>query len=159
MVEKFKIDIPQEKISKINDKVKNYPWNLISELPNWEHGTNLNYLKEICDYWIKDFDWKIYERKINNFQNFKTKVDNIDIHFIKEEGSGSNPKTLLLMHGWPGSVFEFMKIINQLAHPEKYGGNIDEGMTVIAPSLPGFGFSGPPNKPYVQEKLLKYLIS
>ena len=140
MIEKFKIDIPQEKISKINDKVKNYPWNLIKELPNWEHGTNLTYLKEICNYWVEEFDWKLYEKKINDFQNFKTKVDEIDIHFIREEGSGSNPKTLLLMHGWPGSVFEFIKIINQLAHPEKYGGDKEERMTVIDPSLPGFGF-------------------
>ena len=157
MIEKFKIDIPQEKISKINDKIKNYPWNLITELPNWDHGTNLAYLKEICDYWIKDFDWKIYEKKINSFQNFKTKVDKIDIHFIKEEGSGSNPKTLLLMHGWPGSVFEFTEIINQLAHPENYGGSKEEGMTVIAPSLPGFGFSQPPIKPYGPRKIAEVL--
>jgi hypothetical protein len=156
MIEKFKIDIPKEKISKIYDKVKNYPWNLISDLPNWEHGTNLAYLKEICNYWINDFDWEIYEKKINSFQNFKTKVDGIDIHFIKEEGSGFNPKTLLLMHGWPGSFFEFIEIINQLAHPENYGGNKEEGMTVIAPSLPGFGFSGSPSKHMVQEKLPKY---
>ncbi len=157
MIEKFKIDIPQEKISKINDKVKNYPWNLITNLPNWEYGTNLTYLKEICNYWITDFEWKICEKKINSFQNFKTKVDKIDIHFIKEEGSGSNPKPLLLMHGWPGSIFEFIEIINQLAHPERYGGNKEEGMTVIAPSLPGFGFSASPSKPIGPRKIAEVL--
>ena len=156
MIEKFEINIPEEKILKINDKVKNYPWNLISNLPNWEHGTNLIYLKEICNYWTKNFDWKIYEKKINSFQNFKTKVNNIDIHFIKEEGSGFNPKTLLLMHGWPSSVFEFIEIINQLAHPEKYGGNKEDGVTVIAPSLPGFGFSGHQSNHLDPEKLLKF---
>ena len=157
MIENFKIDIPNDKISKITEKIKNYPWNLISDLPNWEHGTNLSYLKEICNYWIKNYNWKIYEKKINSFKNFKTKVDEMDIHFIKEVGSGTNPKTLLLMHGWPGSVFEFIEIIDQLAHPEKYGGNKEESMTVIAPSLPGFGFSSAPNKPYGPRKIAKIL--
>ena len=157
MIEKFKIDIPEEKISKIKDKVKNYPWKLISDLPSWEHGTNLSYLKEICNYWIKEFNWKVFEKKINSFQNFKTNVDGIDIHFIKEEGSGSNSKTLLLMHGWPGSVIEFIEIINQLAHPENYGGNKEDGMTVIVPSLPGFGFSSAPSKPYGPRKIAKVL--
>ena len=153
MIEKFEIDIPAEKISKIRDKVKDYPWDLIPDLPDWKHGTNLSYLKEICNYWIKDFNWKAQEEKINSFQNFKTKVDGLDIHFIKEKGSGSNPKTLLLMHGWPGSVIEFMKIIDQLAHPEKYNGKKEDGVTVIAPSLPGFGFSGSPKKPYGPRKI------
>ncbi len=157
MIEKFEIDIPGEKISKIRDKVKDYPWDLIPDLPSWEHGTNLSYLKEICNYWIKDFDWKVQEKKINSFKNFKTKVDKIDIHFIKEEGSGHNPKTLLLMHGWPGSVFEFIEIIDQLAHPEKYGGNKEEGLTVIVPSLPGFGFSGSTRKPYGPRKIAEVL--
>ena len=157
MIEKFKIDIPREKVSKIKEKVKNYPWNLIPNLPDWKHGTNLPYLKEICDYWIKDFNWSLYEKKINNFQNFKTHVDGINIHFIKEEGSGSNPKNLLLIHGWPGSVIEFIKIINQLAHPENYGGNKEDGVTVIAPSLPGFGFSESPNEPYGPRKIAEIL--
>ena len=92
MIEKFKIDIPEEKISKIKDKVKNYPWNSIPNLLGWEHGTNFSYLKEICDYWTTQFNWKVFEKKINSFKNFKTKVDGINIHFIREEGSGSNPK-------------------------------------------------------------------
>ena len=157
MIEKFKIDIPEEKISKIKDKVKNYPWNSISNLPDWEHGTNFSYLKEICDYWTTQFNWKVFEKKINSFKNFKTKVDGISIHFIREEGSGSNPKNLLLMHGWPGSIIEFIEIIDQLAHPENYGGNKEDGMTVIAPSLPGFGFSEAPSKPCGPRKIAEIL--
>ena len=157
MIDKFEVKIPEEKISSIKDKIKNYPWDTITNLSNWEHGTNLSYLRKLCDYWIKDFNWKIYEKKINNFENFKTNVDNIDIHFIKEDGSGSNPKTLLLMHGWPGSIIEFIEIINQLAHPEEFGGNKEDGMTIIAPSLPGFGFSGAPNKPYGPRKIAEVM--
>ena len=81
----------------------------------------------------------------------------MDIHFILEEGSGTNPKPLLLMHGWPGSIIEFTEIINKLAHPEKFGGEAEEGLTVIAPSLPGFGFSDSPNKPIGPRKIAEML--
>ena len=157
MIEKFKIDIPTKKISDIKAKIKNYPWNKISNLSKWNHGTNLSYLKELCNFWVNSFDWKKHENIINDFSNFKNKVDGIKIHFIKEEGSGSNPKPLLLMHGWPGSIIEFTEIINQLAHPENYGGNAEEGMTVIVPSLPGFGFSDAPKEPIGPRKIAEVL--
>ena len=157
MIEKFKINIQEQKISSIYQKVKEYNWDVIANLQDWEHGTNKDYLKELCKYWINKYDWKKNEKILNNFLNFKTKVDDIDIHFIKESGSGKNPKTLLLMHGWPGSVFEFFNIIDQLAHPEKYGGSKEDGLTIIAPSLPGFGFSSAPKKPYGPRKIAKIL--
>ena len=121
-IKKFRINIEEQKISKIYQKVAEYDWSIVANLEDWKHGTNKNYLKELCSYWVEKYDWRKYEKVLNNFSNFKTKVDDINIHFIKEIGSGSNPNTLLLMHGWPGSVFEFYKIIDQLAHPEKYGG-------------------------------------
>ena len=157
MIEKFNINIPDKKILDIYTKVKNYPWKSISNLQNWDHGTNYLYLKELCDYWVKEFDWKKHEDIINSFSNFKTQVDGINIHFIKEKGSGSNPKSLLLMHGWPGSIIEFTEIINQLAHPENFGGDAEDGLTIIAPSLPGFGFSDPPLKPMGPRKMAKVL--
>jgi microsomal epoxide hydrolase len=81
------------------------------------------------------------------------KVDGIDIHFIHEVGSGSSPKPLIISHGWPGSIVEFMKIIEPLAHPERFGGNVEDAFTVVAPSLPGFGFSGRPPRPYGPRKM------
>jgi len=99
MIKPFKIDIPDKELQEIYTKVKNYPWH---EMPNdggWNYGTNLNYMKEVANYWVKDFDWRKHEKEINKFSNFKTNVDNIDIHFIHEKGSGSNPTPLLLMHG------------------------------------------------------------
>ena len=157
MIEEFKINIQEKKISNIYRKIKEYNWDVIPNLNDWEHGTNKDYLKELCNYWVGKYDWIKYERILNNFSNCKTKVDDIDIHFIKELGSGNNPKTLLLMHGWPGSVFEFFNIIDQLAHPEKYGGSKEDGLTVIAPSLPGFGFSSAPKKPYGPRKMAEIL--
>ena len=157
MIKKFKINIAESKIYRIYQKVIEYDWNIIVNLDDWNQGTNKVYLKELCNYWVDKYDWRKYEKVLNNFSNFKTKVDDINIHFIKEIGSGSNPKTLLLMHGWPGSVFEFYKIIDQLAHPEKYGGLKEEGLTVIAPSLPGFGFSDSPKKPMGPRRIAEVL--
>ena len=103
MIKEFNINISEEQISNIKSKIDSYPWSSIENMEGWTHGTNKKYLKELCDYWVSEFDWKKHENLINSFLNYKTKVDGIDIHFIKEQGSGENPKTLLLMHGWPGS--------------------------------------------------------
>ena len=157
MIKKFSINISDKKLKRINQKILDYPWNVMPNLHGWKHGTNKSYLKKLCNYWVKKFNWKRFEKKINKFSNFKTKVNGLNIHFIKEEGSATYPKPLLLIHGWPGSIIEFLKIIDQLAHPEKYGGNKEEGLTVIVPSLPGYGFSDAPKKPFGPRKIAKVL--
>jgi microsomal epoxide hydrolase len=153
MIRPFKINISNKIIKDINKKVVEYPWHEMPDNGGWTYGTNLEYMKEISQYWVKKFNWKSVEEKINKFQNFKSNIDGIDIHFIKEKGSGSNPKPLLLSHGWPGSIIEFLHIIDQLAHPEKFGGKEEDAFDVIVPSLPGFGFSGRPSKPIGPRKM------
>ena len=153
MVKPFKVDISDQIIKNIYDKVKKYPWH---EMPNdggWEYGANLDYMKEISKYWVSEFDWRKYEREINKFPNFITKVDDIDIHFIHEKGSGSKPMPLLISHGWPGTIVEFLHIIEKLAHPERFDGKEEDAFDVIAPSLPGFGFSGRPSRPIGPRKM------
>ncbi len=157
MITNFNVNFNEKEISSIYRKIKDYPWNSIHDLEGWEHGTNKTYLKELCDYWINEFDWQKHEVEINKFQNFISNVDGIDIHFIKEKGTSPNSKPLLLMHGWPGSVIEFLHIIEKLAHPEKFGGNEKDSFDVIIPSLPGFGFSGKPNKPIGPRKMAEIL--
>ena len=157
MIKPFKVNIPDKTLEEIYTKVKNYPWH---EMPNeggWEYGTNLDYMREISNYWVKDFNWRKHEEEINKFSNFTTIVDDVEIHFILEKGSGSNPTPLLLMHGWPGSIVEFLHIIEKLAHPEKFGGNIEDAFDVIAPSLPGFGFSGRPSRHIGPRKIANIL--
>ena len=153
IVKPFKVNISEQIIRETYSKVKKYPWHEISKEGGWEYGTNLDYMKEISKYWVNDFNWRKYEDKINKFSNFITKVDNIDIHFIKEKGSGSNPMPLLIMHGWPGSIIEFLHIIEKLAHPERFGGKEEDSFDVIVPSLPGFGFSGKPARPMGPRKI------
>ena len=122
MVKPFKVKIPNSLIQEIKNKVKKYPWHEMPSEGGWEYGTNLDYMKEISNYWVNDFDWNKHQEEINKFSNFISRVEEIDIHFIHEKGSGTNPTPLLLMHGWPGSIVEFLHIIEKLAHPEKFGG-------------------------------------
>ncbi len=153
MIKPFNISVSDDTLNQIYSKVKNYPWH---EMPNdggWEYGANLDYMKEISKYWVSEFDWRKYEREINKFPNFITKVDDIDIHFIHEKGSGSKPMPLLISHGWPGTIVEFLHIIEKLAHPEHFGGKEEDAFDVIAPSLPGFGFSGRPPCPVGPRKM------
>ncbi len=153
MIKSFKVQISEEKLQNIYSKVKNYQWHEMPDDGDWDYGTNLDYMKEFSNYWVSKFNWKKTEEKINSFKNFKSNIDGIDIHFIHEKGSGSNSKPLLLSHGWPGSIVEFLDIIDQLAHPEKYGGKENEAFDVIVPSLPGFGFSGRPSRPIGPRKM------
>ena len=153
MIRSFKINISNKIIKDINTKVVNFPWHEMPDDGGWNYGTNLDYMKEISNYWVNKFNWRKMEEKINKFQNFKTNIDGIDIHFIHEKGSGSNPKPLLLSHGWPGSILEFLHIIDQLAHPEKFDGKEEDAFDVVVPSLPGFGFSGRPSRPIGPRKM------
>jgi microsomal epoxide hydrolase len=123
MIKEFNINFTKKEISLIYQKVKEYPWDSIANLEKWDHGTNKSYFKELCKYWITDFDWNKQETKLNKFSNFISTVDGNEIHFIKEKGSSPNSVPLLLMHGWPGSIVEFLDIIEKLAHPEKFGGD------------------------------------
>ena len=153
MIKPFTVSVPDSTLEEIYNKIKNYPWKEITNLDGWEYGSNLNYMKEFSKYWISNFDWKKQEAEINKFSNFVTNVDDIDIHFIKEKGSGSNPMPLLVLHGWPGSIVEFFYIIEKLAHPERFGGKEEDAFDVIVPSLPGFGFSGCPSHPIGPRKM------
>ena len=153
----FKVNFTEKEISSVYKKIKDYPWNTMPDLDGWEHGTNKKYLKELCDYWVSEFDWRKHEKLINNFENFITNVDGIDIHFIKKKGSSPNSTPLLLMHGWPGSIIEFLDIIEKLSNPEMTGSNAKNSFDVIVPSLPGFGFSGKPTKPIGPRKMAEIL--
>jgi microsomal epoxide hydrolase len=149
----FRLDVPDETLARIRARVAGYPWHEMPDDGGWGYGANLDYMKELCAYWVDGFDWRKQEAAINRFSHFKAPVDGIDLHFIHEKGSrkkggGPAPMPLLISHGWPGSVVEFLDIIEPLAHPERFGGAIEDAFDVVAPSLPGFGFSGRPPRPW-----------
>ena len=149
----YKINVSQSTLDEIKRRVEAFPWHEMPDDGGWAYGANLEYMRELCDYWVNEYDWRKHEAELNAYEHFKAEVDGIDLHFIGEQGSGTNRLPLVISHGWPGSVVEFTGIIEQLAHPERFGGSEDDAFDVIAPSLPGFGFSGRPPRPYGPRKI------
>ncbi|MGC2492086.1 epoxide hydrolase family protein [Candidatus Binatus sp.] len=143
-IEPFRVEVPVEVLADLRARLSSarFP----DEVPDtgWEYGTNLAYLKELIEYWRTRYDWRAQQRQINRFAQFKVNVDGLGIHFIHEKGKGPNPKPLLLIHGWPGSIYEFMELIPMLTDPAAHGGDAKDSLTVVAPSLPGYGFSDHP---------------
>ncbi len=152
-VRPFHLDVPNATLERIRARVAEYPWHEMPDDGGWTYGTNLSYMKEFCAYWLEEYDWRKHESEINRFSHYMVEVDDIDLHFIHEKGSGPAPLPLIISHGWPGSVVEFLDIIEPLAHPQRFGGNVDDAFNVIAPSLPGFGFSARPPRPYGPRKM------
>ena len=155
MIRPFQIEVPDETLELIRSQVASYAWHEMPDDGGWAYGTNLEYMKELCAYWLDEFDWRIQEATINRFAHFIAPVDGIDLHFIHEKGSGPAPLPLIVSHGWPGSIVEFLEIIEPLAHPERFGGSSEDAFDIIAPSLPGFGFSGRPPRPIGPRKIAR----
>ncbi len=141
-VRPFTIAVENSVLDDLRQRLADTRWP--DEIPNtgWDYGSNLTYIKELVDYWRTDFDWRAQEAELNAFNHFKSEVDGLDIHFIHEKGKGPNPIPLIITHGWPSCFFEMTKIIPLLADPASYGGDAADSFDVVAPSLPGFGFSG-----------------
>lgn len=147
-VQTFEVNIPQETLDDLNLRLARTRWANEMSGANWDYGTNLDYLKELTDYWQNEFDWRKQEKFLNDFAQFQTEIDGLNIHFVHERGKGANSIPLLLTHGWPDSFYRFHKVIGLLTE-EKDGISFD----VIAPSLPGYGFSDKPKKAGVTNQI------
>jgi pimeloyl-ACP methyl ester carboxylesterase len=112
----------------------------------WAYGADLEYIRSLVSYWRDRFDWRAQEARLNAFPQFMVPLHGIDLHYLHVPGQGPDPKPLLLMHGWPGSVFEFIDLIPRLTDPARFGGDAKDAVTVIAPSLPGYGLSFQPDQ-------------
>ena len=139
--EPFSVHIDDEVLEDLRNRLAATRWP--NELPGtgWDYGSNLDYMKELVDYWRNEFDWRAQEALINSFSHYKTDVEGLGIHFIHERGNGPNPMPLVITHGWPGTFFEMYKLIPLLTDPASHGGDPADSFDVVAPSLPGFGFS------------------
>ncbi|MBV8913252.1 MAG: epoxide hydrolase [Acetobacteraceae bacterium] len=113
---------------------------------SWAYGTSVDYLRALLDHWREGFDWRAQETALNAFPQFTADLHEIRLHYLHVPGKGPNPLPLLLMHGWPGSVFEFLDIIPRLADPAAFGGDPNDSFTLVAPSLPGYGLSFRPGQ-------------
>lgn len=145
-IKPFTIDVAPELLSDLQDRLRNTRWLQQRENADWDEGTNLDYLKELVDYWQHSFDWRKQEAYLNQFAHFKTDVNGIGIHYIHERGKGPNPFPILLTHGYPDSFYRFMKLIPMLTDPVSFGGRAEDSFDVVVPDLPGYGFSDKPSK-------------
>ncbi|MEH6635797.1 MAG: epoxide hydrolase family protein [Halioglobus sp.] len=140
----FTVDIPESELQELQQRLAHTRWPERETTGDWNQGIPLDYTRELADYWASTYDWRRCEKKLNGWPQFKTTIDDIDIHFIHRRSAHENALPLIISHGWPGSVVEFYKIIDALADPTNHGGKAEDAFHVIAPSLPGFGFSGKP---------------
>ena len=145
-IKPFRLEIPENDINDLKNRLNNTRLPDQAPIDPWKSGTDLNWFKNLLDYWKNDYDWRSSEAELNSFEQFKMNIDEVDIHFIKSEGKTEKSFPLLLLHGWPGSVFEFIEIINILNNPSQFNIDTNISYTVIAPSLPGFGLSFKPNQ-------------
>lgn len=143
MIQPFTVSVPDAVLTDLRHRLERTRWP--DQLPDaaWEYGTDLVYLRDLCAYWADGYDWRAAERRFNAWPNATTEVDGQQVHFIHARSSEPQALPLLVLHGWPGSVAEMLKIIDPLADPANHGGDPSDAFHVVCASLPGFGFSGP----------------
>jgi pimeloyl-ACP methyl ester carboxylesterase len=144
--EAFTLDVPAADIADLRERLARTRFPDQAPGPAWAYGTDVTLMRELVEYWRHGFDWRPQEARLNAFPQYRVRLHDIDLHFIHARGEGPNPCPLLLSHGWPGSVFEFLDLIPRLTHPSRFGGGPADAFTVVAPSLPGYGLSFSPGQ-------------
>ncbi len=140
----FRIDVPDELLDDLRQRLAATRWPEQEVVDDWSQGTPLAYLQDVCGYWADGYDWRSREAALNRFDQFTTEIDGLDVHFVHARSPHENALPLVITHGWPGSIVEFHKVIDPLVDPTAHGGDAADAFHVVAPSLPGFGFSGKP---------------
>lgn len=140
----LQISFPQTQLDDLKTRLGNTRWPEKETVDDWSQGAPLAAVQSLCDYWQHHYDWRLCEQQLNQYDHFTTEIDDLDIHFIHVRSPHENAMPMLLTHGWPGSVIEFLKVIPRLTNPTEYGGDASDAFHLVIPSLPGYGFSGKP---------------
>ncbi|MBC7282707.1 epoxide hydrolase family protein [Hoeflea sp.] len=143
---KFELHVADADIEDLHFRLSRSRFPFASSAEPWELGADIAYMRDLTDYWQRTFDWRAQEQRLNSFPQFKLQLDDLELHFIHVHGPNPHARPLLLCHGWPGSIFEFLDIIPRLTDPERFGGSAEDAFTVIVPSLPGYGLSYQPGQ-------------
>lgn len=145
-LEPFALRVADGAIADLRERLARTRWPDQTPGEPWAYGSDVGYLQGLVEHWRERFDWRAQEARLNAFSQFKVPLAGIDLHFLHVPGAGPKPMPLLLSHGWPGSVFEFMELIPRLTDPARFGGDAADTFTVVAPSLPGYGLSFRPGQ-------------
>jgi pimeloyl-ACP methyl ester carboxylesterase len=145
-IHRFRVNVPNGELADLKRRLVATRWPDKETVADESQGAQLEKLKELVRYWGTDYDWRKAEARLNALPQYKTRIDGVDIHFIHVRSRHPNALPLIITHGWPGSVFEQIKLIGPLTDPAKYGGRAEDAFDVVIPSLPGFGFSERPTE-------------
>ncbi len=140
----FDLDVPEADLDDLRARLRNTRWADRETVTDWSQGIPLAYVQELCAYWVDTYDWRRLEGRLNAIGQFRTEIDGLQIHFLHARSPEPDALPLLMTHGWPGSVVEFLKVIEPLVDPVSHGGDAADAFEVVCPSLPGYGFSDKP---------------
>jgi pimeloyl-ACP methyl ester carboxylesterase len=143
----FRIDIPQDTLGDLHARLAGTRWPEAETVADWSQGVPLGYLRELCRHWADGYDWRATEARLNRLPQFRTRIDGLGIHLLHVRSPHPDALPLVMTHGWPGSVVEFLKVIGPLTDPTAHGGDAADAFHLVIPSLPGYGFSDRPAQP------------
>ena len=146
-IEPFEIHVDDAVLDDLRDRLARTRFAPDLDGAGWEYGVPPGYLRELTEYWRHEYDWRAHEAGLNALEHFATRIDDQTIHFVHARSHRRDAVPLLLTHGWPGSIVEFLDVIPRLTDPEAWGGDPGDAFHVVVPSLPGYGFSGPTTAP------------
>ncbi|HEY5290649.1 MAG TPA: alpha/beta fold hydrolase [Caulobacteraceae bacterium] len=150
-IKPFKVEWEEDAVGEVLRRVRDYPWPPAPEVADgWAYGCDADFLRGLCAYWLDGYDWRGGVHDLNRFPQFTARVEDFDLHFVHVVGEAEGKRPLLLSHGWPGSHYEFWAGVEKLAWPSRHGGEAADAFDLIIPSLPGFGFSSKPARPFGQ---------
>jgi epoxide hydrolase len=145
-VEPFRIDVPDAELDDLRQRLDVASWPERETVDDWSQGVPLDYMKELCAYWATGYDWRATEARLNALPQFRTEIDGLGIHLLHIRSPHPDALPLVITHGWPGSIVEFLKVIGPLTDPAAHGGDPADAFHVVCPSLPGYGFSDKPQR-------------
>jgi pimeloyl-ACP methyl ester carboxylesterase len=142
----FRVSVPSADLDDLRERLARTRWSDRQTVDDWSQGVPLSYLQDVCRYWATDYRWSRLEDRLNDLPQFRTEIDGVAIHFLHVRSPDPNAIPLLLTHGWPGSIVEFLEVIEPLTNPTAFGGAPGDAFHLIIPSLPGYGFSTHPTE-------------
>jgi epoxide hydrolase len=143
-IEPFTLDIPESQLTDLRRRLADTRWPEKETVDDWSQGIPLAYVQDLCEYWADGYDWRRCEARLNGLGQFRTEIDGLGIHFLHVRSPHDDAVPLVMTHGWPGSVVEFLEVIEPLTNPTAHGGVADDAFHIVCPSLPGYGFSDKP---------------
>ena len=146
LIRPFTVSIPESEIDDLKQRLARTRWPDPETVGDWSQGVRVENARSLVDYWERGYDWRRLESELNRFPQFLTEIDGLDTHFIHVRSKNPDAMPLILTHGWPGSVAEFLKLIGPLTDPGSFGADAADSFDVVIPSLPGFGFSQKPKE-------------